>query len=69
MQMEKGPVYMLKQCPDCSATMNGKAPHCISCGRIFAAGRVPLDLQVFMGALAMSAIVIVAVAFVRSFAG
>jgi hypothetical protein len=60
---------MLKQCPECSATMNAKASNCESCGRIFAAGRVPLDLKVFMGALAMSAIFIVAVAFLRSFAG
>jgi hypothetical protein len=49
--------------------MNAKASNCESCGRIFAAGRVPLDLKVFMGALAMSAIFIVAVAFLRSFAG
>ncbi len=60
---------MLKQCPECSATMNAKAPHCEACGRIFAAGTVPLDLKVFMGALAMFALVIVAVAFLRSFAG
>ena len=60
---------MLKRCPKSSTTMNAKASHCESCGRTFAAGNVPLDLKVFMGALAMSAIVILAVAFVRSFVG
>lgn len=48
---------------------NTEAPYCDACGRIFRAARVPLDLKVFMGAMAMSAIVIVAVAFLRSFVG
>jgi hypothetical protein len=60
---------MLKQCPECSTTTSDTAPHCEACGRMFAALRVPSDLKVFMGALAMFAIVIVAVAFLRSFIG
>lgn len=60
---------MLKQCPECSSTMNAKAAYCESCGRIFENGSLPLGLKVFIGALAMSAIVIVAVALLRSLVG
>jgi Na+/H+ antiporter NhaA len=60
---------MLKRCPECSATTIPTASDCEACGRIFETPKVPSDLKVFMGALAMFAIVIVAVAFLRSFIG
>jgi hypothetical protein len=60
---------MLKRCPECSTSANPTAFYCDACGRIFDAPKVPSDLKVFMGALAMFAIVIVAVAFLRSFVG
>jgi len=60
---------MLKRCPECSTTASAASPYCNACGRIFETPKVPSDFKVFMGALAMFAIVIVAVAFLRSFAG
>lgn len=60
---------MLKRCPECSTTASAGAPYCEACGRFFETPKVPSDLKVFMGALAMFALVIVAVAFVRSFGG
>jgi hypothetical protein len=60
---------MLKRCPECSTTASSSAPYCEACGRIFETPNVPSDLKVFMGALAMFALVIVAVAFLRSFKG
>ena len=60
---------MLKRCPECSTSANPAAVYCDACGRIFDTPQVPSDLKVFMGALAMFAIAIVAVAFLRSFVG
>ena len=60
---------MVKRCPECSTTASAPASYCEACGRIFATPKVPSDLKVFMGALAMFAIVIVAVAFLRTFVG
>ena len=60
---------MLRRCPECSTSASAAASYCEACGRIFETHRVPSDLKVFMGALAMFAIVIVAVAFLRSFIG
>ena len=60
---------MLKRCPECSTTASAAAPYCEACGRLFETPKVPSDLKIFMGALAMFAIVIVAVAFLRSFVG
>jgi len=60
---------MLKRCPECSTSASAAAIHCEACGRLFATAQAPSDLKIFMGALAMFAIVIVAVAFLRSFIG
>ena len=60
---------MLKRCPECSTTASSAATYCEACGRLFDAPQAPSDLKIFMGALAMFAIVIVAVAFLRSFIG
>jgi hypothetical protein len=60
---------MLKRCPECSTSASAAAIHCESCGRLCDTPKAPSDLKMFMGALAMFAIVIVAVAFLRSFAG
>jgi len=60
---------MLKRCPECSTSASAAAIHCEACGRHFDTPKAPSDLKIFMGALAMFAIVIVAVAFLRSFAG
>ena len=60
---------MLKRCPECSTTASAEAPYCEACGCLFEPPKVPSDLKIFMGALAMFAIVIVAVAFLRSFVG
>jgi hypothetical protein len=60
---------MLKRCPECSTSASAAAIHCEACGRLFDTPKAPSDLKIFMGALAMFAIVIVAVAFLRSFAG
>jgi len=60
---------MLKRCPECSTTAGAAAPYCEACGRFFEPPKVPSDFKVFMGALAMFALVIVAVAFLRSFVG
>ncbi len=60
---------MLKRCPQCSTSASDAAPYCEACGRLFETPQVPFDLKVFMGALAMFAVVIVAVAFLRSFVG
>ena len=60
---------MLKRCPECSTSASSAAVHCEACGRLFDTPKAPSDLKIFMGALAMFAIVIVAVAFLRSFAG
>ena len=60
---------MLKRCQECSATATAAATYCEACGRFFETPQAPADLKVFMGALAMFAIVIVAVAFLRSFIG
>lgn len=60
---------MLKRCPECSTSASAAAPYCEACGRLFEPAQVPSDLKVFMGALAMFAIVIVAVALLRSFVG
>ena len=60
---------MLKRCPECSTTASATAPYCEACGRLFEPPKVPSDLKIFVGALAMFAIVIVAVAFLRSFVG
>ena len=60
---------MLKRCPECSTTASAEASYCEACGRIFETPRVSSDLKVFMGALAMFAVMIVAVAFLRSFVG
>lgn len=67
--MERGPVHRLKRCSECSTSANGAATYCEACGRLFETPQAPPDLKVFMGALAMFAIVILAVAFLRSFAG
>lgn len=60
---------MLKQCPQCGKMMNREASDCDACGCAFTPVRAPLDLKLFIGALAMFAVVIVAVAFLRSFMG
>ena len=60
---------MLKRCPAYSTTASAAASYCDACDRIFETPQVPSDLKIFMGALAMFAIVIVAVAFLRSFVG
>jgi len=60
---------MLKRCPECSTSASAAASHCEACGRLFDTPKAPSDLKIFMGALAMFAIVIVAVAFLRSFIG
>jgi hypothetical protein len=61
---------MLKRCRECSTTTSAEAPYCEACGRLFVeTPKVPSDLKVFMGALAMFAIVILAVAVLRSFVG
>ena len=44
---------MLKRCPECSTTASAASPYCDACGRIFETPRVPSDLKVFMGALAI----------------
>jgi hypothetical protein len=49
--------------------MNGEAPYCDACGCALPPAEVPLDLKVFIAALAVSAVAIVAVAFLRSFKG
>jgi hypothetical protein len=67
--MEKGPVYMLKRCPECSSNATAAAPYCDACGCLFETPKASSDLKIFVGALAMFAIVIVAVAFLRSFIG
>ena len=60
---------MLKPCPECRATMNAETPYCDSCGCALPPAKLPRDLKVFLGAVAMLSAVIVAVAFVRSFVG
>ncbi|HSR05640.1 MAG TPA: hypothetical protein VLM42_00700 [Bryobacteraceae bacterium] len=60
---------MMKRCPECSTSASSTASYCEACGRLFDTPEVPSDLKVFMGALAMFAVVIVAVAFLRSFIG
>ena len=60
---------MLKRCPECSTSASAVAAYCEACGRLFEPPRAASDLKVFIGALAMFAIVIVAVAFLRSFIG
>ena len=60
---------MLKRCPECSTTASSAASYCEACGRLFGTPKAPSDLKIFIGALAMFAIVIVAVAFLRSFIG
>jgi hypothetical protein len=60
---------MLKRCPECSTSASSTASYCEACGRLFDTPQAPSDLKIFMGALAMFAIVIVAVAFLRSFIG
>jgi hypothetical protein len=60
---------MLKRCPECSTSASAGVTYCEACGRLFEPPEAPSDLKIFMGALAMFAIVIVAVAFLRSFIG
>jgi len=60
---------MLKRCPECSTSARAAATYCESCGCLFETPQAPSDLKIFMGALAMFAIVILAVAFLRSFIG
>jgi hypothetical protein len=60
---------MLKPCPECRTMMNAEAPYCDSCGCAFTPVELPRDLKVFVGVLAMLSVVIVAVAFLRSFIG
>ena len=60
---------MLKRCSECSTSASSTVSYCEACGRLFDTPQAPSDLKIFMGALAMFAIVIVAVAFLRSFIG
>ncbi len=63
---------MSKQCPQCRTMMNPEAPYCDACGCTFPAARVPqmaLDLKALIGTLAIVGILVVAIAFLRSFVG
>ena len=60
---------MLKRCPECSTKRKCRGALLRGLRPLFDAPQAPSDLKVFMGALAMFAIVIVAVAFLRSFVG
>ena len=59
---------MRKQCADCRTVTNAVAPYCEACGYVFSTPARPAmarDLKIFLSALAMAAITIVVIGFVR----
>ncbi len=60
---------MLNQCPDCRTVMNPEAPYCDACGCTLPPLPPPRDFKLLIGAVAMFAVVIVTIAFLRAFVG
>jgi hypothetical protein len=61
---------MPKQCAECRTVTNSEAPYCDACGYTFPKPVVPTmtwDLKMFLGVLAMAAIAIIVVGFLRVF--
>ena len=59
---------MRKPCSICRTVMNAEAPYCDACGSIFPEPRVSLmapDLKIFISALAMIAVAVILVGFLR----
>ena len=69
LNMLKG-VFMPKQCLDCRTVSNSEAPYCDACGYTFpkpGPSTMSRDLKIFLSALAMTAVAIVVIGFLRAF--